>query len=309
MAEGRPTVALLVPTYRPGKQFSRLLQMIMRQTYPVTQIIIMNTDQTLWNETGYQGIPGLEVYHVTKPEFDHGGTRHLGMEYVTADICICMTQDAVPADQNLVTNLVQALAPTDAAVAYARQLPDKDCRYIETYTRSFNYPVEAALKRKEDLPRLGIKTYFCSNVCAAYKMAYYKKTDGFIKRTIFNEDMIYAAGVIQAGMAIAYAADARVIHSHNYSGWQQLQRNFDLAVSQAEHPEIFAGLKSEGEGIRLVKKTAGHLMANRKWYLIPQLIIQSGCKYLGFLLGKHYRILPDKLIHYLTMSPGYWEKK
>ena len=34
-----------------------------------------------------------------------------------------------------------------------------------------------------------------------------------MNHTIFNEDMIYAAGVIQAGYAIAYAADAKVIHS------------------------------------------------------------------------------------------------
>ena len=60
--------------------------------------------------------------------------------------------------------------------------------------------------------------------------------------------MIYAAGVIQAGYAIVYEADAKVIHSHNLSPMEQFHRNFDLAVSQAEHPEIFAGLPSEGEG-------------------------------------------------------------
>ena len=54
----------------------------------------------------------------------------------------------------------------------------------------------------------------------------------------------------------AYVPDAKVIHSHNLTPMQQFHCNFDLAVSQAEHPEIFADLKSEGEGIRLVKQTA-----------------------------------------------------
>ncbi|MGL5434838.1 MAG: glycosyltransferase family A protein [Lachnospiraceae bacterium] len=301
------TVAVLIPTYRPDKRFSRLLQMLSHQTWPVTQIVVMNTEQSLWNEHGYDGISGLEVHHIRKADFDHGKTRHQGMEYVTTDICICMTQDAVPADQYLVEQLVLALEQEEVAVAYARQLPDKDCRFIERYTRSFNYPAESMLKRKADLPRLGIKTYFCSNVCAAYNMKYYKQSDGFIRRTIFNEDMIYAAGVIAAGYGIAYTASACVIHSHNYNGMQQLKRNFDLAVSQAEHPEIFSGLKSEGEGIRLVKQTAKYLAGRKKWYLLPQLFIQSGCKYLGFLLGKHYQALPQGLIRRLTMSPGYWE--
>ncbi len=309
MADRQKTVAVLIPTYRPDKRFSRLLQMLGRQTWPVAQIVVMNTEQSLWNEHGYKGIAGLEVHHVKKADFDHGRTRHLGMEYVTADICICMTQDAVPADQYLIERLVAALDQPDVAVAYARQMPEKDCRFIERYTRSFNYPADNMVKTKADLPWLGIKTYFCSNVCAAYRMEYYNRTDGFIKRTIFNEDMIYAAGVIAAGAAVAYAADARVIHSHNYSGMQQLKRNFDLAVSQAEHPEIFSGLKSEGEGIRLVKKTAEYLLSQHKWYLIPQLVYQSGCKYLGFLFGKRYKVLPKGLIRRLTMSPGYWENK
>ena len=314
MSVGQKTVAVLVPTYRPDKKFSRLLQMLQHQTYPVKQIIIMNTEKSLWNESGYEGIPGLEVHHVTKAEFNHGGTRRLGMGYVRTDICICMTQDAVPADEHLVEALVEALCQKTGegkepvAAAYARQLPEKDCRLIERYTRSFNYPELSFVKTEADLPRLGIKTYFCSNVCAAYNMNIYDRMDGFVQRAIFNEDMLYAAQIIDAGYGIAYAAQARVIHSHNYTGLQQLKRNFDLAVSQAEHPEVFAGLPSEGEGIRLVKQTAKYLLARRKWYLLPELVVKSGCKYTGYLLGKHYRLLPKKLILKLTMSPFYWGK-
>lgn len=307
MDKKKPTIAVLIPVYRPDKRFARLLKMLGRQTWPVTQIVIMNTEQSYWNEKGYEGIPGLEVHHIKKSEFDHGGTRRRGMEYVKADICICMTQDAVPADEYLVEQLAAALEPEQVMAAYARQLPQQDCRLIERYTRSFNYPPQSAVRTKADLPRLGIKTYFCSNVCAAYRMDYYHRTDGFIKRAIFNEDMIYAAQVIEAGFGIAYAASARVNHSHNYSAIQQLRRNFDLAVSQAEHPEIFAGLKAEGEGIRLVKQTARYLAAQHKWYLLPQLVVISGCKYLGFLLGRYYRRLPPPLIRGLTMNPGYWE--
>ncbi len=306
----QPSVAVLIPAYRPDKKFSRLLQMLQRQTYPVKQIIVMNTEESLWNKRGYEGIPGLEVHHVTKAEFNHGGTRRRGMGYVDADICICMTQDAVPADDYLVEELVQALgqeAEDPIAAAYARQLPDKDCRTIERYTRSFNYPEESFVKTGADLPRLGIKTYFCSNVCAAYDMEIYDRLDGFIERTIFNEDMLYAAQVIDAGYGIAYAAKARVIHSHNYSCSQQLRRNFDLAVSQAEHPEVFAGIPSEGEGIRMVKQTARWLCDQKKWYLLPELVVMSGWKYTGYLLGKHYRLLPLSLVKKLTMDPLYWK--
>lgn len=309
------TVAVLIPTYRPDKKFSRLLQMLQRQTYPVRQMIVMNTEKSLWNERGYEDIPGLEVHHVTRAEFDHGGTRKRGMRYVQADICICMTQDAVPADEYLVERLVEALGKESAAAggepvaaAYARQLPDKDCRLIERYTRSFNYPDRGFVKTGADLPRLGIKTYFCSNVCAAYNMEIYNRLDGFVDSAIFNEDMLYAAEVIEAGYGIAYAADARVIHSHNYSCMQQLHRNFDLGVSQAEHPEVFAAVPSEGEGIRMVKQTAAYLKQQKKWYLMPELVCQSGFKYLGYQLGKHYRLLSMQAVRKLTMNQAYWDR-
>ena len=159
------------------------------------------------------------------------------------------------------------------------------------------------------LPELGIKTFFCSNVCAMYERETYLAQGGFPRRTIFNEDMIYAGGLIQSGYAIAYAADAEVIHSHNYSGREQFHRNFDLAVSQAEHPEIFGGVASEGEGIRLVKKTAAHCLQIGKPWLIAVLVWQSGCKYLGYRLGKAYRRLPRGLVLRCTMNRAYWERE
>ena len=39
-----PKVDVIIPTYKPGKKFSRLLKMLGLQTYPVGRIIVMNTD-------------------------------------------------------------------------------------------------------------------------------------------------------------------------------------------------------------------------------------------------------------------------
>lgn len=307
-------VDVIIPVYKPGRKFSGLLEMLKRQTYPVEKIIIMNTDQSCWNDRGYEGIPGLEVHHVTKAEFDHGGTRNLGAGYSDADIMVFLTDDAVPKDEFLISNLVKGLSwkgelGETAAVAYAKQLPAPDCRVIERYTRSFNYPEESKMKTLASLPELGIKTYMASNVCCAYRRDIFLKLGGFIKRTIFNEDMIYAAGAVKAGYGIAYVADAQVIHSHNLSGAQQFHRNFDLAVSQADHPEVFEGLPSEGEGIRLVKKTAGYLVKSGRIWLVPTLVYQSGCKYAGYWLGKRYRRLPMGLVKACTMNRTYWNRE
>ena len=38
-------------------------------------------------------------------------------------------------------------------------------------------------------------------------------------------------------------------------------------------------------------------------------VVSSGCKYLGYKLGKQYEKLPRKMILWCSMSPLYWEKK
>ena len=139
-----------------------------------------------------------------------------------------------------------------------------------------------------------------------YRRSVYEELGGFERRTIFNEDMIFAGKLVQSGRAIAYCADAKVIHSHNYTCIQQFRRNFDLGVSQAEHPEIFSGVPSEGEGIRMVKKTAAYLLEQKKIYLIPKLVLLSGCKFVGYRLGKGYKKLPKWLIDVCTMNKEYW---
>ena len=139
------TVDVLIPVYKPDRVFARLLQMLQQQTRKPDRIIVVNTEKEYWNPEGYQGIPGLKVYHVKKEEFDHGGTRNLAAWYSDADIMIFMTDDAVPQDEHLIERLTEAFDKKGpegetVAVAYARQLPAKDCRLIERYTRSFNYP-------------------------------------------------------------------------------------------------------------------------------------------------------------------------
>ena len=302
------TVDVIIPAYHPGKEFATLIKRLEKQTVSIHRIIVMNTEESMWNKEWEKLSDAMEVHHLTKEEFDNGGTRARAAELSDSDVMVFMTQDAMPADRELLAELLKALDQEEnIAAAYARQLPNAECSFVERYTRAFNYPDTSLVKTKADLDKYGIKTFFCSNVCAAYKKDIYEKQGGFVRRTIFNEDMIYAGGLIQAGYGIAYAAEARVIHSHNYNCMQQFHRNFDLGVSQAEHPEIFEGVPSEGEGMRLVKKTLAYLIHSGRIWLIPGFVLQCAGKYAGYLAGKKFRKLPKKFILWCTMSPNYWK--
>ena len=305
-------IDVIIPLYQPGKELFTLLDKLDRQSVPVHQVILLNTEEKYFEQLIY-GTRFLEtyrktkVYHVSKREFDHGGTRRMGVNKSSADIFVMMTQDAMPADDRLIENLITPLQGK-VAVSYARQLPREDCAPVECYTRDFNYPAQSRIKSAEDLKTLGVKTFFCSNVCAAYRREIYEELGGFVKHTIFNEDMIYAAKAVEAGYGIAYAAEARVVHSHNYTNGQQFHRNFDLGVSQAEHPEVFAAYPSESEGKRMVKDVTAYLQKNHMTGKLPHFYMQCACKYAGYLLGKNYRRLPRKWVLAFTSNREYWKQ-
>lgn len=302
------TVDLLIPTFKPNKDLFRLLDRIRRQSYPVRKIYIMNTEEQYWDPAVEEEFPEVIVDHIGEDEFDHGGTRHRMAERSDADFLLFMTQDAIPADEHMVGNLAACFETEGVAAAYARQIAKRGAGPLDTVSRNFNYPDKGRVKTRDDLPELGIKTYFCSDVCAMYDRAVYQKLGGFPRPAIFNEDMIFASRLIRAGYGVAYAADARVRHSHNYSASQQFHRNFDIGVSQAQHPEIFANLPSEGEGIRLVKTSAEYFRKQNKGYLVVPLFWQSACKYAGFWLGKHYRKLPKPLVRSFSQNRCYWKQ-
>ncbi len=303
-------VDAIIPVYNPGKEFDLLLEKLNYQTHPLNKIILMNTGEAPWKEKVEAKYSNCEVHLLKKEDFDHGGTRHLATTFSNADYLLFMTQDALPQDEFLVEKLLEGFSwDEQVKAAYARQLPNDTCREIEKYTRSFNYPEKSRVKSKEDLETLGIKTFFCSNVCAMYEKETYDRQGGFIRRTIFNEDMIYAGGLIKNDYKIAYVAEAKVIHSHNYGAVEQFHRNFDLAVSQTDNPEIFGGIRSEKEGIRLVIGTAKHLLKVKKPWLLFPLVTTSAGKILGYKFGQNYHRLSRGFLLKCTMNPSYWRNR
>ncbi len=304
-------IDVIIPVYKPDNKLIQLIEGLEHQSVPVHRIIIMNTEQKYFDRLLYwnsfrENYNNITVKHISKREFDHGRTRNAGVKCSDAEYFVMMTQDAVPADEYLMYNLLEQLHKKNVAVSYARQLADDNGSAVEKFTRSFNYPDTSVIKTQADLEKMGIKTFFCSNVCAAYNRSIFDTLGGFIKHTIFNEDMIYAAKAVKAGYGIAYTAEAKVYHSHNYTNREQFHRNFDLGVSQAEHPEIFKAYPSESEGIRLVKRTIAHLKEEGQKKQIPHVIVQSGFKYAGYLLGKNYSRLPRKFVIACSSSKEYW---
>ncbi len=306
------TVDVIIPVYKPGERLKKIINRLRQQTYPVNRIILINTGRAYFERAFGEDMSFFEtddivLRHISEEQFDHGTTRRMAVSMSKADYFICMTDDALPVDRHLVKSLITPLIEGKASAAYARQLAGKEADIVEKFSRRFNYPAVSRIKSKADMDELGIKTFFCSNACAAYERKTYDKLGGFEKHMIFNEDMVYAGRLVDSGASIAYVAEARVLHTHHYTAIQQLKRNFDLGVSQAQFPELFNRVSSQSEGIRMIRGMLGTLLKKNEYNKIPSVIINSAFKLAGYKLGKAYKKLPQRLIMKLTMNRNYWK--
>ena len=303
-------IDVIIPTYKPGAEFVRVIRGLRNQSVKINRVIIMNTEEAF-----FKGVANdlqkfidegfVEVHHILKQDFDHGNTRREGIAKSKADIFVMMTMDAVPADDKLIENLIRPLSDDKVAASYARQLPKEGASRREQITREFNYPDVSVLKSSKDYDRLGIKTFFCSNVCCAYSRRIYDKLGGFVTRAIFNEDMIYAGQAVKQGYMISYTAEAVVYHSHDYGAIEQFRRNVDLGISQADHPEVFDGFRSETEGVRMVKMVITRLIKGGRWYEVVPYVWISAWKLMGYRMGKSYKKLPRALVKACSTNPDY----
>lgn len=301
---------LIIPTYLPDQKLDLLLERIRKQTIQPKRILLLNTVVSGKEEVAekYKELYNVEVYPIEKKKFDHGGTRAYGAGLSTAEYIMFMTQDAVPMDSHLIQNLMKGFADETVSLCYARQMAGKHGDILEQYTREFNYPDKDIIKSKEDLSTMGIKAFFCSDVCAVYRKEVYDAQGGFVKKTIFAEDAIMGYHMLMAGYKIRYVKDAKVIHSHKYNYMQQFQRNFDVGVAHNQYHEVFGSVQSVPEGVKLVKETSKQMIKEKKYLELADLFCASGFKFLGYKLGCFYNHLPKSLVLKFTSNKHYWSE-
>lgn len=305
------TIDVIIPTYNPDENLTLLLGNLQRQSLLPNKIYILNTLIENSNpedfNAQYKISENIEIRHIESKDFDHGTTRNYGASLSDADCILFITQDAIPADNKMLENLANDLNE-NVVLAYGRQIGSSNLP-IEKLSRSFNYPNISYVKSEKDKERLGIKVCFCSNVCALYNRKIFNELNGFPNNNIFNEDMLYAYKVISSGYSIAYVADAKVLHTHNYSLKKNFARYFDQGVSQKQNEEIFDKFSSVNEGKKQASYIIKGLIQENYYFDVIIFFFQSIAKLSGFFIGKHYKLLPISIRKAFSMNKKYWERK
>ena len=324
MSNNLKDYSVVILTHKPSDELIVSLERLIDQTIMPKKIIVYNTDLINFfknisdrfklEKLLYDDKKFVQLVHISEDEFDHGKTRNDATRLVDSKYVLFLTDDAVPYNKYLCENLLSAFDRYSderrVAVVYARQIAKDNAYLKERYVREFNYPDYDIVKDKNSEAKLGIKNYFCSNVCAMYDLDIFNSLGRFEENVILNEDTFYAYKVINKGYKVVYNSKALVYHSHNYTYHEQFSRNFDIGVSQALKPEIFNSLPSYGEGKKLVSYVILKLLKGLHIFKAVDFIIECAYRLLGFRKGISFdKLTNEECIKYACNKKFFLTRK
>ena len=304
-------IAIVIPVFRPDERLKMCIERLLRQSVMPDRILL----NILYENPVDREISEIymddriEIRYTPREEYDRAGSRDTILRELDSDVVIFMVQTAIPQNRYLVEKLTEPFKEERTAVVYGRHMTDDECSPIECCVRQFNYPPKGMTKYLEDAGKLGIRTFFNSNVCAAYRRRAYLETEGFGKRMIAGEDMLAARRLLEKGWQAVYAPEAEVIYYRNDDLHGLWKRNFDIGVAHAEHPEMIENTKPGKEGVRLVRVTSALLRQNHMEEYLGEVLTRSIVRYLAYQLGRNYERLPEGVVRKCSANKEYWEKK
>lgn len=253
-------ISIIIPTLNAEHEIEALLIALDRQSIQPNEILVVDSaseDKTIELVQKHKRVRLLEI---DRQDFNHGTTRDMALNESSGAFVCFLTQDAVPVSDDYLKRLVAPMVEdSNIALVSGRQLPKADARRFEQLVRCFNYPDSPSVRSKGDLEKLGIKTFFASDACSAYRRTAYLECGGF-DQVNTNEDMLMAAKFIASGMKVAYEPRAEVYHSHNLTPSQQFARNRAVGFFLETHADDLMHASEIGEGGRLVKAVSSQLL-------------------------------------------------
>lgn len=179
---------------------------------------------------------GVEVHlrRIHPTQFNHGDTRNLLVALSGGDLCVFLTQDAIPSGPDWLATLAanfSAPAPVPVGAAYCRNVPRGDAPILTRLLCASDpgYAVEGKLTVLPDEetyaaldPDSRRLLYNFNDVASALPRELWELHP--FPRTAFGEDVLQARAILEAGFAIAYDAEATVEHSHDYDARETFAR-------------------------------------------------------------------------------------
>jgi len=227
--------SIVIPTYNGGELFKTVLEKLRNQVTPWSyEIIVLDSESSDGTAEYVRGFEDVRLYTIPKTEFSHGMTRNKGADLSEGEFVAFITQDAIPATDKWIYNLVAILEHyPNAAGAFGRHIAHDDATFftkqdMKSHFESFKkYPVAVSLQteKPEHLSEQAwkgiLRFYSDNNSC--FRKSVWEKTP--YRNVQYGEDQIWGHDIINEGYEKVYAYDAAVKHSHDYEPADLFERS------------------------------------------------------------------------------------
>lgn len=283
----RDLVSVTLLTRNAGTLLKRVLLGVASQaTSRAVEIVAVDSGSTDGTVEQLRNA-GARVVSIRPEEFNFGLTRDLVFQHAHGNILVTLSQDAVPAHEHWLENLVEPIIYSGAAVSCGTSLPDaqRDARQFPWERNgAFYFTREMQMFRAKHGRGLSFSN-------AAVRRSAWEALR--IDAAALGEDFQFQLKVQAAGWPIAFVDGAEVLHHHDYDlrGLWGRCRNEGLALRQLGFGygggDLVRDLASPGKYVQWLRELRHGRLRSGAALLFP--VVRPLAVYAGSRFGRAYR--------------------
>lgn len=235
---GPATTSVVIRCFNEEQHIGRLLTGLLKQRQPPDQIVVVDsgsTDATLAIASRFP----VDIRLIAPEAFSFGRSLNIGCAAATGDVILLVSAHVYPIYDTWLEELIAPFEDESVALAYGRQEGDERTKYSERQIMARWFP--ATSDPRQDHP-------FCNNANAAIRRSVWT-AQPYDEDLTGLEDIDWAKRALDAGLGIAYVATAPVVHAHDESWAQRVNRYRREAIA---HRRIYHDQRMSAlEAIRL----------------------------------------------------------
>ncbi|MGB1776092.1 MAG: rhamnan synthesis F family protein [Synechococcus sp.] len=220
-------VSIVIPVYNGGDLLLEVIHACLNQHIDHGfELIIIDSESSDGAIDAIPDDPRITIIPIQKQEFGHGKTRNLGASKAKGEYVAFLTQDALPANPFWLANLIDPMEndPQVAGVfgchiAHRSHnqliIHDLDNHFNRWIYRSHRIPIELDPARQTPTGAVASHERFYSDNNSCLRRKVWEQHP--LPDVIYGEDQLWAASILRLGYRKAYASNAVVRHSHDYS--------------------------------------------------------------------------------------------
>ena len=268
-------VTVIVPTFNGDAYLAEALDAVRAQRFDGTvEVLVVDSGSTDGTLDIIAARSWVRLHTIPNSEFGHGRTRNLAARMARGRIVVFITQDAIPAHDRWLEELVAPLSG-GAVASTGLQIPRASCFPMLKYEingvfRNQGPADRVSFVRKGDHEPVGRELdemTFYSDVNAATTREFL--VDVIPYRDVpYSEDFAFAKDLILAGYTKAYTPRGSVIHSNDLTLREYGKRFYEEVVARRRVGHVLPPLTRGRQIVRFgygVLGDSGRIIADRDY--------------------------------------------